>query len=174
MLCQNCGKYEATTHVKRIINGEATEAHLCSDCAKAMGYGDAFSGFGNIFSDFFGSFFNGPEIGSLSAHTLKCEKCGSTFSDIVESGKVGCADCYKTFLDKLLPSLRRLHGKTKHEGKIPNVIQAEAAEEKDDRTELEKMESDLQAAIDAQEFEKAAKLRDRIKEMKSEEGGSNE
>ena len=47
MLCQNCGKYEATTHVKRIINGESAEAHLCSDCAKALGYNDVFGGFGN-------------------------------------------------------------------------------------------------------------------------------
>ena len=42
MLCQNCGKYEATTHVKRIINGESAEAHLCGDCAHALGYNDVF------------------------------------------------------------------------------------------------------------------------------------
>ena len=42
MLCQNCGKYEATTHIKRIVNGEATEAHLCSDCARALGYDSVF------------------------------------------------------------------------------------------------------------------------------------
>ena len=174
MLCQNCGKYEATTHVKRIINGEATENHLCNDCAKALGYGDSFSGFGNIFSDFFGSFFNGPDLGALSAHTLRCEKCGSTFSDIVESGKVGCSDCYKTFYDKLLPSLVRLHGKTKHEGKTPNIIQAEVSGEEVKVNEIEKMEEELKAAIDAQEFEKAAQLRDKIKEMKDKEAESNE
>ena len=51
MLCQNCGKYEATTHVKKIINGESAEAHLCSDCAKALGYNDVFGGFGNTFTE---------------------------------------------------------------------------------------------------------------------------
>ena len=46
MLCQNCGKNEATTHLKRIINGEKAETHLCSQCASALGYGSIFSGFG--------------------------------------------------------------------------------------------------------------------------------
>ena len=46
MLCQNCGKNEATTHIKQVINGDTAERHLCSDCAEHLGYGDAFSGFG--------------------------------------------------------------------------------------------------------------------------------
>ena len=57
MLCQNCGKYEATTHIKRIVNGEATEAHLCSDCARALGYDSVFPDFGFNFSDMLGSIF---------------------------------------------------------------------------------------------------------------------
>ena len=46
MLCQNCGKNEATTHIKQVINGDTAERHLCSECAEHLGYGDAFSGFG--------------------------------------------------------------------------------------------------------------------------------
>ena len=46
MLCQNCGKNEATTHVKRVVNGDTTEMHLCQNCAEHLGYGDLFSGFG--------------------------------------------------------------------------------------------------------------------------------
>ena len=94
MLCQNCGKYEATTHVKRIVNGESAEAHLCSDCAKALGYNDVFGGFGNTFGDLLGSFFGEPQVSAISSRTIRCEKCGNTFNDIVNSGKIGCADCY--------------------------------------------------------------------------------
>ena len=58
MLCQNCGKNEATTHVKRVVNGDMTEIHLCQRCAEHLGYGDFFSGFGfdlgNIFSGLLG------------------------------------------------------------------------------------------------------------------------
>mgnify|MGYP003506214751 CR=1 FL=1 len=42
MLCQNCNKNEANMHMKRIINGRAAEVHLCSDCARSLGYGEAF------------------------------------------------------------------------------------------------------------------------------------
>lgn len=169
MLCQNCGKYEATTHVKRIINGEAAEAHLCSDCAKMLGYEDVFGGFGNIFGSFLGSFLGDTGVGSLSARTLKCEKCGSTFNNIVESGKIGCAECYKTFYEKLLPSLQRIHGKTRHEGKIPNKIAVKGDGLKE---QIEKLEEELKTSVEAQNYETAALLRDRIKELK--EGGKNE
>ena len=40
MLCQNCGKNEATTHIKQVINGDTAERHLCSECAEHLGYGD--------------------------------------------------------------------------------------------------------------------------------------
>ncbi len=169
MLCQNCGKYEATTHVKRIINGESAEAHLCSDCAKSLGYTDVFGGFGNTFGDLLGSFFGESQMSSLSSRTIRCEKCGNTFNDIVNSGKLGCADCYTTFYDKLLPSLQRIHGKTRHEGKNPTIIKTEVANQ---LSVLEQLENELKNAIKEQNFEKAAELRDEINSIK--EGGNNE
>ncbi len=162
MLCQNCGKYEATTHVKRIVNGESAEAHLCSDCAKALGYNDVFGGFGNTFGDLLGSFFGEPQVSAISSRTIRCEKCGNTFNDIVNSGKIGCADCYTTFYDKLLPSLQRIHGKTRHEGKNPTIIKAEVT----NVNPIEDLEEQLRIAIDQQNFEKAAQLRDKINELK--------
>ena len=163
MLCQNCGKYEATTHVKRIVNGESAEAHLCNDCAKALGYNDVFGGFGNTFGDLLGSFFGEPQMSAISSRTIRCEKCGNTFNDIVNSGKIGCADCYTTFYDKLLPSLQRIHGKTRHEGKNPTIIKAEVT---NSTNLIEDLEEQLRIAIDEQNFEKAAQLRDKINELK--------
>lgn len=165
MLCQNCGKYEATTHVKRIINGESAEAHLCSDCAKALGYTDVFGGFGNTFGDLLGSFFGESQVGGIGSRTIRCEKCGNTFNDIVNSGKLGCADCYTTFYDKLLPSLQRIHGKTRHEGKNPTVINAELAHSENT---LASLEEELKTAVSQQNFERAAELRDKINKMKEE------
>ena len=98
-----------------------------------------------------------------------CEKCGSTFNDIVNSGKIGCADCYRTFYDKLLPSLQRIHGKTRHEGKTPKAVKVET-----DSTEskISRLEKELKDAVERQDFEKAARIRDEIKAIK--EGGKNE
>mgnify|MGYP006864392464 CR=1 FL=1 len=47
MLCQNCGRNEATTHIKRIVDGESSELHLCSGCAQHLGYSGMFWGFGS-------------------------------------------------------------------------------------------------------------------------------
>ncbi len=163
MLCQNCQKNEATTHIKRIINGEATQAHLCSDCAKSLGYDSMFSDMGLGFSNMLSSFFNDSALTALGAHTLRCEKCGSTFRDIVNSGRIGCADCYETFYDKLLPSIQRIHGKTNHEGKIPN-----GSEQSVKRNELDELKKELNEAVEQQNYEKAAELRDRIKEKEGE------
>lgn len=66
MLCQNCGKNEATTHIKQVINGDTAERHLCSECAEHLGYGDAFSGFGFDVAGLFGNFF-GDAVHSLGA-----------------------------------------------------------------------------------------------------------
>lgn len=164
MLCQNCGKCEATTHIKRIVNGEATEAHLCSDCAKALGYNDVFPDFGFNFADMLGSFFNESTVGALSNGIVRCEKCGSTFNDIVKSGKIGCSDCYKTFYDKLLPSFERIHGRTHHEGKTANQTPEIKKLNKTDE-----LKAKLEKAVSEQNYEEAAKLRDEIKKIESEE-----
>jgi protein arginine kinase activator len=87
----------------------------------------------------------------------------------VNNGKLGCADCYKTFYDKLLPSLQRIHGKTRHEGKNPTIIRTEVNTVEN---QMENLENELKTAISEQNFEKAAELRDRINELKA--GGNNE
>ena len=161
MLCQNCGKYEATTHIKRIVNGEATEAHLCSDCARALGYDSVFPDFGFNFSDMLGSFFNEATVGALSNGIVRCEKCGSTFNDIVRSGRMGCGDCYSTFYDKLLPSFERIHGRTHHEGKKANT-----SPEIKKLSKTEELKENLKQAVEAQNYEEAARLRDEIKMSK--------
>lgn len=170
MLCQNCGKNEATTHLKQIINGDMAESHLCSDCAAHLGYSDMFSGFGLNLSELFGSLL-GDTMPSLSAASApRCPKCGTAFSDIVRDGRVGCAECYRVFYDKLLPSIQRIHGKIKHSGKTshgaPAEVKVETKEEK-----IEKLKTQMNEAVAKQEFEQAAKIRDEIKAV--EEGGEN-
>jgi protein arginine kinase activator len=169
MLCQNCGKNEATTHIKQIINGDMAESHLCSDCASHLGYSDVFSGFGLNLSGLFGGLL-GDMMPSISAgKSPRCPKCGTSFEEIVRSGKVGCADCYRTFYDKLLPSIQRIHGKIKHSGKVTNSAPVESKEETTEE-KIEKLKIAMNEAVAKQEFETAAKIRDEIKAL---EGGES-
>ena len=169
MLCQNCGKNEATTHIKQIINGDMAESHLCSDCASHLGYSDVFSGFGLNLSGLFGGLL-GDMMPSISAgKSPRCPKCGTSFEEIVRSGKVGCADCYRTFYDKLLPSIQRIHGKIKHSGKVTNSAPVESKEETAEE-KIEKLKIAMNEAVAKQEFETAAKIRDEIRAL---EGGES-
>lgn len=167
MLCQNCKKHEATTHIKQVINGEFTEMYLCPECAKKSGYVDSFSGFGLDLGNFFSGFFSQPKYSLEKSNTQRCPKCGSSLREIVNSGKIGCADCYEQFYDLLVPSIRRIHGKTQHSGKMidtkRSVIKEETVEEK-----IEKLKVRLKNAVDNQEFEKAARFRDEIRALESE------
>ena len=92
MLCQNCGKNEATTHIKQIVNGDMAESHLCAECAKNLGYSDMLSGFGLDLSEFLGGFLGDMMPALTRGNSERCPKCGTSFSDIVRSGRVGCAE----------------------------------------------------------------------------------
>lgn len=163
MLCQMCGKKIATTYFKKNINGEITEMHLCGDCAAKQGLGSMFDNFGFDLGDFWGSLFSEPATRQI-ADTLRCEGCGHTFSEIAETGRAGCPTCYTTFYDRLLPSIQRIHGKTRHTGKVP----AGAGEELKKEKEIDKLHRELSECIAKQQYEKCATLRDRIHELEKE------
>ena len=168
MLCQHCKKNEATTVVKTMINGEYAEYRLCHECAHELGYDSMFPDFSADFGGLLSSFFSNalPAI-SGAAH---CNTCGSTLNDIKRTGKVGCADCYDTFFSELMPTIRNIHGNTEHKGKRPNVIEYTVNEDKKDQTEsaedkLSVLRAELKKAIEDENFERAAQLRDEIKEL---------
>ncbi len=158
MLCQSCGQNQATTHIKTIVNGELAEISLCRECAQKLGYNSFFGSFGMDFDKFLGSLMGN---GRGQKSRKRCECCGSTFEDIAKSGKVGCASCYSVFYDDLLPSIQRIHGKTLHIGKLAKS----AGSEVKIKSTIVKLKEELANAIKEQEFEKAAKLRDEIKEL---------
>lgn len=163
MLCQQCQKKEANVHFTQIINGNKVEMYLCSQCAGEKGQ---FSFSPQLkLGDFLWGF---PGFGTNSGFTqleqprrVRCEICGMSFDDFRKTGKLGCANCYRTFRDNLSPILRRLHGNTEHTGKVPE----EVSDCLQSTSELEKLRTELADAIGKEEYEKAARLRDRIKSL---------
>ncbi len=168
MKCQKCGANNANTHVKTVINGEFKEYDLCSECAKKMGYTNIFGDMESEFSNFLGSFFG--NVLPARTQATRCEFCGSTYSDIAKSGHVGCANCYDVFADELFPSIRRIHGNTTHCGKNSSLARKAkekkpAEETKEDK--IKNLKAELDKAVSEQNFELAAELRDKIKEMEA-------
>ena len=165
MKCQKCGANNANTHIKTIVNGEFKEYDLCSECAKQMGYTNVFGDIENEFSNFLGSFFG--NVLPARTQATRCEFCGSSYSDIAKSGHVGCANCYSVFGEQLLPSIRRIHGNTAHCGKNSGKTEKQSIKPQEETKEqkLERLKSELDKAVQEQNFEHAAELRDKIREM---------
>lgn len=165
MLCQHCKKHEATTVVKTMINGKYAEYRLCPECAHELGYDSMFTDFTSDFGGLFSSFFSNA-LPAISGAT-HCDTCGSTINDIRRTGKVGCADCYDTFFSELMPTIRSIHGNTEHKGKRPGAIEYTVNEEEEGSAEykIESLRAELKKAIENENFERAAQLRDEIKEL---------
>lgn len=169
MLCQNCKKNEATTHIKRVINGEATQSHLCSACAQSLGYNNFFDDFSFNLPSLFSGFFEDSLLPFGESRLDRCEVCGCCFDDIIKTGSVGCANCYDKFYSKLLPSIQRIHGKVKHAGSAPeNIPEPTLPKEKTKEEKINDLENEMTKAVEEQNFERAAILRDEIKRMKGE------
>lgn len=167
MICQNCKAKNATTHIKTIINGQLSELYLCSDCAKSKGYGNVFFNFDDNFGSFLGGFLGGL---ATENQIERCEHCGSSFADITANGKIGCAHCYQKFRAQLIPMIQRIHGEASHKGKRPGGSALRISDPNQQimvakTSEIEAKKLKLKQAIESQNFEEAAVLRDEIKEL---------
>ncbi len=173
MKCTHCHEKEANTHYKKIVNGKKEEMYLCEDCAKELGIMEEFQFEPFTLDSFFGNLLGAGVAGMNSLSGVdRCTYCGTTFNDIVNSGRVGCAHCYDRFENKLAPSIEKLHGRTKHVGKSVTYTEEKAPAEGDTKPEktskLEQLKADLKLAVLEQRFEDAAVLRDKIKELDAE------
>ena len=165
MICDKCGKNNATTHIRSVVNGVVTEKNLCGYCAATEGYNQLTD---NSLAGMLASMFGDVMESHLPSASVRCPVCGVSFSDIAETGKVGCAECYKSFYSELLPYLKRIHGGTKHVGKIPNIAPLVIKKDNDTIQDLRMM---LNRLISEEKYEEAAVIRDKIKKM---EGNKNE
>ena len=179
MQCEKCQK-EATVHITKVVNSQKEEVHLCEDCAEQ-------------YDDKIEHIFNHPDIdsdevtnvhittehnvvsqmleqvegaiadvlGEMPSRQIKtCSECGMTLERFMKKGKFGCPKDYEIFAEELKPIMERLHGgNTQHAGKIP----------KRDKVAMEKqittLEAEMSSAIKAENYERAAQIRDTLNEL---------
>lgn len=180
MLCDNCGKREANVRYSENINGRKKELHLCEECSKKLGIENMDFNMPIDFSSFFGGLledFGTNDFMPLfnEVKQLKCDNCGYTFEDIVNTGKLGCENCYSVFENRLDPIIKKIQGSNKHVGRTGKIIDSKISEKinnKDSNTEnnkdvskVEKLQNDLKKAIKEEKYEEAAKIRDEIKKL---------
>ena len=165
MKCENCDDAEAVIHLTQIENNEMKTCHLCEHCAAAKGLeaGEEPSGSFPL-QEFLAQMGGAREAERPADSADRCGFCGLTFAGFRENGRLGCPHCYSTFDAQLRGLLRRIHGSTQHVGKVylPPDPTASGRERR-----LEGLKHRLQRAVDAEDFERAAALRDEIRELET-------
>ena len=163
MLCDRCKQREAKIYFTEIIGGQKKEQHLCEECAAELSSFSKNASLGSILS------------GILSAATgadAVCEKCGESYREFLETGKLGCDECYKAFGSLLQNSVRRIQGSVTHTGKVPSYLREEMRTENGEvekimhLSELDQLELRLKKALSEENYEECASLRDKIKALK--------
>jgi len=166
LLCEDCGKEEATVKLTQIIKNQKTEINLCLDCAKKKGWKNPLEGF--PLAEFLASMVQLGEAKKIEGETakeaqIKCPVCGITFVDFAKQGRLGCGNCYKVFREQIQDLLRKIHGSDVHRGKIPSTVGEMAVILQEER----KLQEKLKKAISEEDFELAAQIRDKLKALLS-------
>jgi protein arginine kinase activator len=166
--CQVCSKREATWHITDIVNGESRELHLCDDCArmkaeKAKGQSSMLK-----MTDFLAELVESSAKQIAQISKLVCPHCGMSYLDFHNQQRLGCPNDYEAFGEPMSELLTKIHGETRHLGKVPAGADGRAARQ----AELRRLRQALRRAVEQEHYEQAALLRDRIQQMEEARGGT--
>ncbi len=161
MLCDHCKERDAVVHLTRIVDNAVTQLHLCEKCAAEKGVETTIALPQHPLGEILQAVQQQSEPAS-SSDAAVCSFCGATARDFRATGRLGCAHCYDAMETSLRELLRRLHGSSKHVGHRYDAPRPESLAEVDARTELR---DKLQRAVNAEKFELAAELRDKLRVM---------
>ncbi len=156
--CDKCDK-PATIHLTDIVDGKKNEVHLCEDCAAAEGLTvKASVPLSQLLEEFV------LQKSPAQEPEAKCDACGMTFSEFRRKGLLGCPNDYDVFSAQLEPLLERAHGpSTQHIGRVPS----QAGSDQQKQTAILRLRGALRSAVADEDYERAARLRDQIKELEN-------
>ncbi len=159
--CDKCDQ-EATVHEVTIKGGQKLEKHLCESCAREDGIAiQAHQPISELITKFVMS-QGGVEKGAGAGEESKvsgCPECGMSFAEFRQQGVLGCPGCYAAFEEQLGPLIERAHeGGTHHLGKAPR----RAGGSIDRNQRIVAIRKQLSDAIEAEQYERAAALRDQL------------
>lgn len=171
MLCERCKEKEATIRYTEIINGAKSEHNLCPSCAQEVELGYELP-FAKLLSGMLGAYTVG---GNTKKHDdmekVICPSCKMSYQEFIDQGIFGCEVCYQVFEPLIRDNIEKLQGNVVHNGKVPiynkNLKEANLKTKKiTPKEQVEILEIKLKEAIEYEDYEEAAKLRDEIKAFK--------
>ncbi len=168
MLCQICKKHSATIHLTEIQNGHREETHLCESCAQQQGLSiKSQIPLNELLSTLLsaqGQSKNPARDDEAAPGGIACPACGMTLKEFGKKSLLGCPADYDVFREHLEPLIEKSQaGHTRHCGKVPSRTPMPAKHQ----IELAQLQKDLDAAVRTEDYETAARLRDRIKQLQT-------
>ena len=156
MICEQCSNKEAKVHLTQVVDGAVKKLHLCDQCATASGFD--MKGPVSITDILLG--MGGEEALTPTPETTErvCPTCQMRKVDFKKTGRLGCPDCYEAFSDELSSLVKALHRSDQHLGKVPEREGVKVRVS----AEMARLKKALSEAVNKENFEKAAKLRDEI------------
>ncbi|UCF06221.1 MAG: UvrB/UvrC motif-containing protein [bacterium] len=161
MVCQVCKEREATIHFTNMVGNKVEKIHLCHLCAEEKGFDylkKSSFGMGDLLAGLLGN-----ASGKVKTKQVRrgCPNCGTSYARFKKVGRLGCSECYDFFKDQLMPLLRGVHGDTRHLGKIPKRFGKRVTLQR----RVHELKEDLRRAVELEQYERAAELRDEIKRL---------
>ena len=159
MLCENCKERDGVVTLTQVKQGAVVQLRLCEKCAAEQGVETSVA---TATNKPLGDFLQAVQQQSLTmpGDQGTCDFCGATTRDFRASGRLGCARCYAAFERSLRELLRRLHGTPRHSGRR---YQPPAPELLEQASLVGQLKERLRRAVDSEQFELAAELRDRLR-----------
>lgn len=165
MLCEKCKKNEAKINLVKVVNGEKQQIWLCEECAKNISsipfLKPIGEGAGFPFQEMINGLISSVEDIAKKEEKLACSKCGTTFEEVKKTSNLGCQECYRIFRNIINDKIKDSQAGADHVGRIPKVGGKELLQ----RNKLKSLKQQLQMLIKEEEYEKAAIVRDEIKEI---------
>lgn len=168
--CQHCKKARATVHLTDIDpeRAEPQETHLCEACARESGASTAKPvGLSTLsLTTTLISLQEKAQAQGMS-RSVTCDECGMTYQEFRVKGRLGCCRCYEAFEQGLAPLLEKVHGSSHYVGPRPGVGTQRERVSAAHEQELLEQQRRLTRLIKGEDYEEAARVRDRIRELEA-------
>lgn len=168
MLCQICKKRPVAISYTQVINQKKTQLSICVKCAEEKGITNPLAGLPEVFGKIVANILGEQALEEIEERAerkggRRCPGCNISLNEFEKTGLLGCDQCYETFAKELAILLRRIHGSNKHIGSRPRPRRVVSTER-----DLVKLRKELTEAIGKEKFERAAELRDLIRDAERE------
>ena len=162
MKCEICGLKDAVIHIRQMQKDLVHELHICEDCAQEKGLireEESELPIANLLS----GLLEGKDVTGASEVKDACPRCGLKASEFRKQGKLGCPECFRAFEKDVRAIVSQMAARPRHTGRVPSAMMVE----QDAASRGENLREELRDAVEREEYEQAARIRDRLRELES-------